>query len=252
MRKIVVMPTYNEVENIETIVDGLLRFDGLDVLVVDDSSPDGTGMLVDDIASRHPDGQVNLLSRRNPQGLGVAYRAGFAWALDNGYDVVVQMDADGSHPVDVVAELLGALASGADLALGARYVPGGGTDPNWAWHRKVLSVAGNTYARTLLGLPYRDLTGGFKAWRADLLRSIRPIGGNLSGYAFQIHTTYSAHRLGAIITEIPFLFKERVHGTSKMHSRIILEGIASVLTMKREFPPVTSEIPESRWPSETC
>jgi len=240
VRSLAVLPTYNEVQNIKTMIDGLTNMDTqsgpVDVLVVDDSSPDGTGQLVQAIASRHPPGRVNLLSRPRPEGLGVAYRAGFAWALDHRYDAVVQMDSDGSHPIPVVSTLLDAVASCADLALGARYIPGGGTDTDWAWHRKALSVAGNTYARVVLGLPYRDLTGGFKAWRADLLRAITPIGGNLSGYAFQIHTTYAAHRQGAVITEIPFTFKERVHGTSKMHSQIVTEGLASVLSMRLQPP----------------
>ena len=125
---------------------------------------------------------------------------------------------------------------GADLALGARYIPGGSTDPDWAWHRNALSVAGNTYARLVLGLPYRDLTGGFKAWRADLLRAIHPIGGDLSGYAFQIHTTYAAHRLRAVIAEVPFAFKERVHGVSKMRPQIVTEGLAAVLSMRLRPP----------------
>lgn len=242
MRAVAVLPTYNEVENIKAMVDGLISLDipggPIDVLVVDDSSPDGTGRLVADIAAQHAPGRVNLLTRPRPEGIGVAYRAGFTWALDHGYEAVVQMDADGSHPVTVVSTLLDALASGADLALGARYIPGSRIDPDWAWHRKALSVAGNSYARIVLAVPYRDLTGGFKAWRADLLRAIAPIGGSLSGYAFQIHTTYAAHRQHAVIAEIPFTFKERVNGASKMHSQILTEGLASVLSMRLQ-PPVT-------------
>ena len=125
-----------------------------------------------EIADRYSLGRVNLLTRPRPEGLSVAFRAGFAWALDHDYNVVVQMDSDGSHPVAVVGALLQSIASSADLALGARCIPGGETDPNWAWHRKVLSIAGNTYTRVVLSLPYKDLTGGFKAWRSDLLRSI--------------------------------------------------------------------------------
>lgn len=125
-----------------------------------------------EIADRYSLGRVNLLTRPRPEGLSVAFRAGFAWALDHDYNVVVQMDSDGSHPVAVVGALLQSIASSADLALGARCIPGGETDPNWAWHRKVLSIAGNTYTRVVLSLPYKDLTGGFKAWRSDLLRAI--------------------------------------------------------------------------------
>ena len=241
MHAVVVLPTYNEVENIAVVIDGLLALNlveaSLDVLVVDDSSPDGTGAMVKEIADQYPPGRISLLTRPRPEGLGVAYRAGFAWALDHDYEVVVQMDSDGSHPVAVVGALLQAIASGADLALGARYIPGGGTDPNWAWHRKVLSTAGNTYARLVLSLPYKDLTGGFKAWRADLLRAIVPIGGNLSGYAFQIHTTYVAHLQGASIAEVPFTFKERMHGASKMRSRIIVEGLWAIIGMRTQSTP---------------
>ena len=242
MTTIVVLPTYNEIYNIGLMVDGLTKLDTVsgpvDVLVVDDSSPDGTGQHVKDLAARHSPGRVNLMSRPQPEGLGAAYRAGFAWALDHGYEIIVQMDADGSHPVPTVAILVEALAAGAELAIGSRYIAGGSTDPNWAWHRKVLSAAGNVYSRAILRVPYRDLTGGFKAWRADLLRSIMPIGGTLSGYAFQIHTTYAAHLQGAVIAETPFQFKERVHGASKMNFRIVTEGITSVLTMGLRPPAI--------------
>ncbi len=248
MRAVVVVPTYNEVDNVDALISGLAEIDeavrldesdrpSVDVVVVDDSSPDGTADRVVKLAEGYRPGMINVLVRPRPEGLAPAYRAGFAWALERGYQAVVQMDADGSHPVAVVPALLSALAGGADLALGARYIPGGSTDPDWAWHRKALSVAGNTYARLVLGLPYRDLTGGFKAWSADLLASISPVGGSLSGYAFQIHTTYAAHRRGARIVEVPFRFKERVHGASKMHGRIVSEGLSAVVAMRFRPPP---------------
>jgi dolichol-phosphate mannosyltransferase len=247
VRAIVVVPTYNEVDNIDTLISGLAELDeafsrdeprvgSIDVVVVDDSSPDGTAERVGKLAEKYRPGMLNVLVRPRPEGLAPAYRAGFAWALRRDYQAVVQMDADGSHPTAVVPVLLRALDGGADLALGARYIPGGSTDPDWAWHRKALSVAGNTYARLVLGLPYRDLTGGFKAWKTDLLASISPVGGTLSGYAFQIHSTYAAHRRGARIVEVPFKFKERVHGTSKMHGRIISEGLSAVVTMRLRPP----------------
>ena len=256
-RSIVVLPTYNEVDNVESMLAGLGLVDKsrresgpagatLDVVVVDDSSPDGTADRVKLLGEEHRPGMVNLVMRPRPTGLAAAYRDGFEWALERGYDAVVQMDADGSHPTAVVPSLLGALDAGADLALGARYIPGGSTDANWAWHRKALSVAGNTYARILLGLPYRDLTGGFKAWRSDLLGAISPVGGDLSGYAFQIQTTYAAHRLGARIVEVPFRFKERVHGTSKMHGRIVSEGVSAVVAMRFKPPNSAEWGPESR------
>lgn len=258
---LVVIPSYNEAANIRSIITSLCVLhdepksvhdrnkrvnsrkelsysyqSSLDVLVVDDSSPDGTGQIVKQLASGYPAGVINLLARSQQDGIASAYRAGFAWALERDYDVIVQMDADGSHPVPVVPELLAAISEGADLALGARYAPGGSTDPRWGLHRRALSIAGNTYARRVLNLPYRDLTGGFKAWRSDLLRRMSPVGGTLSGYAFQIHTTYAAHRAGAKIVEVPFHFKERTFGVSKMHGRIVTEGIAAVVAM-RIHPP---------------
>ena len=248
MRSVVVVPTYNEVDNVDALIAGLAEVDeafgagepgegSVDVVVVDDSSPDGTAERVGKLAEGYRPGMVNVLVRPRPEGLAAAYRAGFGWALGHDYQAVVQMDADGSHPTAVVPALLRALDGGADLALGARYIPGGSTDPDWAWHRKALSVAGNTYARLVLALPYRDLTGGFKAWRSDLLAAISPVGGNLSGYAFQIHTTYAAHRRGARILEVPFSFKERVHGASKMHGRIVSEGLSAVVAMRLSPPP---------------
>jgi len=248
VRSVVVVPTYNEVDNVDALIAGLAEVDeafgagepgggSVDVVVVDDSSPDGTAERVGKLAEGYRPGMVNVLVRPRPEGLAAAYRAGFGWALGHDYQAVVQMDADGSHPTAVVPALLRALDGGADLALGARYIPGGSTDPDWAWHRKALSVAGNTYARLVLALPYRDLTGGFKAWRSDLLAAISPVGGNLSGYAFQIHTTYAAHRRGARILEVPFSFKERVHGASKMHGRIVSEGLSAVVAMRLSPPP---------------
>ena len=266
MRVVAVIPTFDEAQTVGNIVGKLvsLKVSGecpafenrtrrhsltdsyrwssgsVDVVVVDDSSPDGTADIVSALASCYPPGAVNLVLRARPDGLASAYRTGFAWALERGYDVVVQMDADGSHPVSVVPELVAAIANGSDLALGARYVPGGSTDSAWGFHRRMLSVAGNTYARVMLGLPYRDLTGGFKAWNAGLLRAMTPVGGTLSGYAFQIHTTYAAHRIGARIVEIPFHFKERTHGVSKMRGRIVTEGVTSVAVM-RLCPPVVPQ-----------
>lgn len=259
---LVVIPTFNEIHTVRTVVSELLsdasacttpRWSArkdcagpdwhkalaaapLSVLVVDDSSPDGTSEAVRELASEYPVGVVNLLVRPRAEGLASAYRAGFAWGLERNYDVIVQMDADGSHPVGTVPELVAAVSSGSDLALGARYIPGGSTDPQWGLHRKVLSLAGNTYARWMLQLPYRDLTGGFKAWRSDLLREISPVGGKLSGYAFQIHTTYAAHRAGAHIVEVPFHFTDRAYGVSKMHGRIVTEGLAAVVAMRLHPP----------------
>lgn len=234
-RTVVVLPTYNEVDNVAAIIGCLLALpERPDVLVVDDSSPDGTGAAVRDLAERLPTGRVRLHTRRAREGLAAAYRDGFGQALELGYDVVVQMDADGSHPVEAVARLLEALDAGADVAVGSRYVPGGDVTAEWAWVRRALSSGGNRYARLMLGLPYRDLTSGFKAWRAATLASIQPVGGDLSGYAFQIHTTLSAHRRGAKVVEVPFFFHDRQRGTSKMSTRIAFEAVFAVRRMRAE------------------
>jgi len=237
MRVLVVLPTYEEAENVGLMIDRLLKVDPpLDVLVVDDSSPDGTGQAVLEVASTLPTGRVRLLTRHAKEGLAAAYRDGFNRGLELGYDTVVQLDADGSHPVETVTTLLDALEDGADLALGTRYMPGGGVTSEWAWYRKAISRGGSVYARLILGLPYRDLTGGFKAWKAPTLEAIKPIGGDVSGYAFQIQTTFRAHRLGARIVEVPFVFQERERGKSKMSPRIAIEAVGAVWRIRRHAP----------------
>ncbi|WP_432523765.1 polyprenol monophosphomannose synthase [Kineococcus sp. SYSU DK006] len=236
MRVLVVLPTYQEAENIERTLD-LVLASGVrpDVLVVDDSSPDGTGRLVEAVAARYP-GRVELLTRAVKDGLGGAYRAGFRRAVDGPHDVVVQMDADGSHPVDALAPMLAAVRSGADLVLGSRYVRGGGLDDDWPLHRRVLSRGGNLYAAALLRLGVRDLTGGFKMWRADLLRSLPVELLDATGYAFQIQTTLAAQRHGAAIVEVPIHFAERQYGESKMSSTIVREAMVAVTRMAIEGP----------------
>ena len=238
MRALVVLPTYDESENVGRMIGRLVNLNPpLDVLVVDDSSPDGTGQIVLEVASTVPTGRVRLLTRPNREGLAAAYRDGFGRALELGYDAIVQMDADGSHPVETVTALLAAIDGGADLALGTRYMPGGGVTSQWAWYRRALSRGGSVYARLILGLPYRDLTGGFKAWKASTLSGIQPVGEGVSGYAFQIQTTYRAHRLGARIVEVPFLFGDRELGKSKMSTRIALEAVGAVWKIRRQGPP---------------
>jgi dolichol-phosphate mannosyltransferase len=237
MRALVVLPTYDEVENIGRMINLLVALSPpVDVLVVDDSSPDGTGHVVLDAASSLPTGRVQLMKRPIREGLAAAYRDGFSRALELGYDTIVQMDADGSHPVETVPALLQALGDGADLALGTRYMPGGGVTSEWAWYRRALSRGGSVYARLILGLPYRDLTGGFKAWKAPTLGGIQPVGEGVSGYAFQIQTTFKAQRLGARIVEVPFLFGERELGKSKMSTRIALEAVGAVWKIRRQAP----------------
>ena len=227
----VILPTYNERENVERIVAAVLAVlpEGR-VLVVDDASPDGTGMLADTLAAREP--RVKVLHRPGKEGLGVAYTAGFRWALEQaGTQAVVQMDSDFSHDPADVPRLLSALMDGADLALGTRYMPGGGT-VDWPWHRRLISRGGTVFARTVLLLPYRDLTGGFKAWRSHLLDAIRLREISASGYGFQIETTWWAHRRGARIVQVPIVFREREAGASKMTGGIAREAMLLVLRLR--------------------
>ncbi|MHB1615225.1 MAG: polyprenol monophosphomannose synthase [Actinomycetes bacterium] len=232
MRTVVVMPTYNEVATIASMVDALLASPAVvDVLVVDDSSPDGTGNLVRQSARAHP-GRVHLLSRQAKTGLGAAYRAGFTWALEHGYDVIVQMDADGSHPVDRLPVVLDALRDGADVAIGSRYVPGGAV-VNWPLHRHILSRLANWYARTLLGVNQRDLTGAYRAWPAEALRRLAPERLPTSGFGFLVELAHAAHVHGLTVVEVPITFTGREHGTSKMTGRIAIEAMGMVLRLRR-------------------
>jgi dolichol-phosphate mannosyltransferase len=232
VRVLVVSPTYDEIDNIERHVTAVLaRPSEPDVLIVDDGSPDGTGDRVRELAAAHP-GRVHLVERAGKQGLGSAYLAGFGWALDRGqWDVVVQMDVDGSHDPVSVDDLLARTAD-ADLVLGSRYVPDGRV-ADWPWHRRALSTSGNRYARTVLGLPIRDLTGGFKAWRTELLRDLDLDEAMAEGYAFQIETTVRAVQLGAVVAEVPIVFRDRQFGESKMAPGIALEAVTAVWHVRR-------------------
>jgi dolichol-phosphate mannosyltransferase len=228
---VVVLPTYNERENVERTVAAVLACDSHpDVVVVDDSSPDGTGDLVRRMAEAEPD-RVELFQRPLKQGLGRAYAAGFEHVLRDDHDIVVQMDVDGSHDAADVDRLVAALAD-ADLALGSRYVPGGDVS-GWTKGREWLSRGGNTYARLLLGSPLRDLTGGFKAWLAGLLRGVDASSTASDGYAFQIEMTMRAVRRGARVVEVPIVFRDREVGQSKMSGRIAAEALLGVPRMRR-------------------
>lgn len=227
----VVLPTYNERENLEPIAAAILAaLPEASLLVVDDRSPDGTGELADTIAAR--EARVSVLHRPGKQGLGAAYRDGFRWVLERPETrAVVQMDADFSHDPADLPRLLAPLMRNADLALGTRYMRGGGT-VGWPWYRRMISRGGTLFARTVLLLPYRDLTGGFKAWRRELLDAIRLRGTSGSGYGFQIETTWWAHRRGAVIREVPIVFRERVAGTSKMSGGIVREALLLVVGLR--------------------
>jgi len=221
-RVAVIVPTYNERANIETTV-GRVRaaVPAADLLVVDDNSPDGTGDLADKLADEDP--HIHVLHRDQKAGLGAAYIAGFRWALEQGYGVLVEMDADGSHRPEELPRLLSALDD-ADLVLGSRYVPGG-TVLNWPKSREWLSRGGNTYARLMLGISIRDATGGYRAYRASTLRRIALDQVESQGYCFQVDLVLRAVRAGLKVTEVPITFVERVHGTSKMSRAVVGEAL---------------------------
>jgi len=226
---LVCLPTYDEAENVRPMVEAILAATpDVDVLVIDDNSPDGTGRLADEIAAREP--RVQVLHRAGKEGLGKAYLAGFAWALGRGYALVLEMDADFSHDPKYLPAML-ERARQADLVLGSRNVPGGGT-VNWGLSRKILSRGGSLYARLVLGLPVRDLTGGFKCFRREVLQAIDLPTVECSGYAFQIELTYRAFRKGFRVAEIPIVFVDRRVGQSKMSRRIVLEAIRKVWSIR--------------------
>ncbi len=228
-----ILPTYNEAENLEPLVHAALpQLDasGLPhtVLVVDDASPDGTGQIADRLATELE--QVQVLHRESKEGLGRAYLAGFAVALAQGADLVLEMDSDFSHDPSDLPRLIAA-ASAADLVLGSRYVPGGGVE-DWGFVRRTLSYGGCLYARALLGIPVRDLTGGFKCFHRRVLENIDLNGVHADGYAFQIELTYRAVKRGFTVTEVPIRFRERRVGTSKMNPRIALEAVWKVPALR--------------------
>lgn len=222
---LVIIPTYNEAQNLTGIVTRVRSAEPtVDILIVDDASPDGTGLLADHFAYR--DGHVHSLHRPGKYGLGGAYRAGFAWALERGYELVVQLDADGSHQPEQLRRLLAA-AGAADLVIGSRWIPGGSVR-NWPRHRLVLSRTANWYVRHALAMTVRDATAGYRVYRADTLRAIDLGTVRSEGYCFQIELTHRTSRADRRIAEVPIDFVERTHGRSKMSSRIILEALLRV------------------------
>ena len=223
---LVIVPTYNERESIPEVARRLFDAAGdrVDLLVIDDGSPDGTAELVRQIASGPHD--VHLIERSGKQGLGSAYRTGFAWALERGYWAALEMDADLSHDPADVPRLLDALEH-ADLVIGSRYVPGGGTR-NWGIVRRLLSRFGNVYARAWLGFPVRDSTAGFRAYRTAWLAELDLDSIASEGYAFQVEMTFRTHRAGKRIVEVPITFVERAMGRSKMSRRIVVEALARI------------------------
>jgi dolichol-phosphate mannosyltransferase len=221
-RVLVIVPTYNEKENLPLIV-GRIRAatPEVHILVADDNSPDGTGAIADQLVAT--DDHVHVMHRKGKEGLGAAYLAGFAWALDNSYDVVVEMDADGSHQPEELHRLLTGLQD-ADLVLGSRYVPGGQVR-NWPKSREILSRGGNTYTRIMLGIPLRDATGGYRAFRASALRALQLDQVASQGYCFQVDLAWRASQLGLRVKEVPITFVEREIGASKMSRHIVVEAL---------------------------
>jgi dolichol-phosphate mannosyltransferase len=229
----VVLPTYNEADNVVGIAGAILAaLPDATLLVVDDASPDGTGRLADELARDDP--RIRVRHRRAKEGLGRAYLDGFGVALAGGASAIVQMDADWSHDPTVLPALLRPIETGeADLVIGSRYAPGGGVI-DWGLGRRLISRGGSTFARVVLGLAPRDLTGGFKAWRADTLGGIPFNGIHAGGYVFQIEMTWRAARAGARIREIPIIFRDRRVGQSKMSRRIVVEALVVVVQLRLE------------------
>ncbi len=229
MKTLIVIPTYNEKENIQAIVPAV--FDqglGVEILVVDDNSPDGTASFVKEMQKKYP--QLHLLSRPGKQGLGKAYLAGFRWGIDNGFDAITEMDADFSHRPQDLGPLLAKLKDH-DFAIGSRYVAGGGT-VNWGLMRKIISRGGGIYSRLILGFPINDWTGGFNAWKKEVLLGIGLDNVKSEGYSFQIELKYKASKKGFKGAESPITFEDRRVGHSKMSMKIVIEAFYRVWLMR--------------------
>ncbi len=224
-RRLVVIPTYNEAENIPTLLEQLFnQLYGCEVLVVDDGSPDSTAAICRGLRSEYPN--LHLLERKHKSGIGSAYRAGFSWGLERGYDEFVEMDADGSHQVEDLLRMIDAKAENpnADLVIGSRWIKGGATQ-NWSRNRELLSRVANYYVRFMLGMGVNDSTSGFRIYSRDLLTQIDFNRIRSEGYSFQIEMTRLAHKTGRQIIEVPITFKERVNGVSKMSKAIVREAM---------------------------
>jgi dolichol-phosphate mannosyltransferase len=235
VRLIVVIPTYNEAENLPRLVSALfdLRLNELQILIVDDNSPDGSGRLAEELAQKYI-GRMQVLHRTGKLGLGTAYLGGFRQAMQMGAQAIAQMDADFSHPPEKLPILVEALEC-CDVALGSRYIPGGSVDVRWPLWRKGLSAFGNLYARSILGIPIQDVTGGFRVWRRETLAGMPLECVQSNGYAFQVEMIYLAHLLGYVASEIPFYFADRRWGQSKMSFRIQREAAVRVWRIFFEY-----------------
>jgi dolichol-phosphate mannosyltransferase len=248
--RLVVIPTYNEIENLELIVRAV-REHGYKVLIVDDGSPDGTGDVADSLAAADPE-FVSVLHREEKRGLGPAYSACFEKGIAEGATVLCEMDADFSHDPASLPALMAAIDNGADVAIGSRYVAGGGVD-NWPWHRRALSQFGNRYAGFMLGTPIKDMTAGFRAFTASALDRLQPASCDAAGYGFQVEMAWRAHLAGLTVVEVPITFRDRVRGESKMVARIAIEAMLLVtrwglgrLVGRLPWSPDADRLPTSR------
>jgi len=228
---LVIIPTYNEIKNIEAIINSVLLYDWLHVLVVDDNSPDGTAAVVQKLIDGEYKGRLHLLKRAGKLGLGTAYLEGFRWALARDYQAIFEMDADFSHNPSYLPAFKEQMEKGADLVLGSRYIAGGGVK-NWGIARRFLSRGGSLYARTILGIKINDLTGGFKCFRRCVLEDIGLEQIKSNGYSFQIELTYKALKKGFCVREMPIVFEDRKLGKSKMSKKIFLEAVIMVWLLR--------------------
>jgi len=229
-QSLIVIPTYNEVDNVRGIArDFLAALPGTELLFVDDNSPDGTGAVLDELAAAEP--RIHVMHRAGKLGLGTAYVEGFGWGLARGYEYLFEMDADGSHDPKYLRGMLALAEDGADLVVGSRYVPGGGTE-NWGLGRKVISRGGSLYARTILGVDVRDVTAGFVCWRRGALEAIDLATITSNGYSFQIEMKYRAFKKGLRIVETPITFVDRRVGQSKMSRAIVAEALLKVWALR--------------------
>lgn len=242
MKTTVVLPTYNEAQNIEAMVAVLLELplDDLDILIVDDDSPDGTGQLADRLTVEHPE-RVQVLHREKKRGLGSAYLEGFSRALEAGAKVIIQMDADFSHAPRYIPGILATLRN-CDVVVGSRYVPGGRLDEHWGWGRRLLSLFANSvYTRLILGLQVRDVTAGFKAWRRETLLGLGLHRVRSNGYVFQVEMAYLTERLGYHVREFPIYFEDRRIGRSKMSQRIKFEAVWRTVQVAQQHRHLTPD-----------
>lgn len=231
---LIVVPTYNERDNVRGVAEQFLAaLPGTELLFVDDNSPDGTGAILDELAAADP--RIHVMHRAGKLGLGTAYVEGFGWGLARGYEYLFEMDADGSHDPKYLATMLALAEDGADVVIGSRYVPGGGTE-NWSLGRKVISRGGGLYARTVLGIDVRDVTAGFICWRRAALEAIELSSVSSNGYSFQIEMKYRAAQKGLRLVETPILFVDRRVGQSKMSRAIFAEALLKVWALRFRRP----------------